>query len=73
MHQQIFNAVDIQGIKRTLSKFLGPTALVKPITGKLKVKEVVDKHATMEKESSIFHEQVVKALIFNRLPSPRPL
>lgn len=46
---------------------------MKPITDKLGVREVVDKYVPMERESGLSHGEVMEALIFNRLSSPRPL
>jgi hypothetical protein len=64
-----------RGIGRTAVRPMGAIALVKPITDRLSVREIVDKYVPMEREheDGLTHGQVVEALAANRLSAPRPL
>lgn len=64
-----------RGIRKTVLRLLGSTALVRPITDRLRVREIVDKYVPMERnhEDGLTHGQVIEAMVANRLSSPRPL
>ena len=64
-----------RGIRGTVLRLLGSIALVKPLTDRLDVREIVDKYAPMERErgDGLTHGQVIEALVANRLSAPRPL
>lgn len=64
-----------RGIRRTVVRPMGSIALVKPVTDRLNVREIVDKYIPMERnrEDGLTHGQVIEALVANRLSAPRPL
>ncbi len=63
------------GIKGVSHKPLGSIVLVKPITDRLGVGEIIDRYVPMERErvDGLSRGQVIEALVANRLSAPRPL
>lgn len=61
------------GIRNMVLKELGSTALIKPYLELLKVREIIDMIAPMERKRDLTHGQVIEVLIANRLDAPQPL